>query len=107
MSGAFRASPESLRASAAGIRQTAESFDSHAAAFQARVQGLQEPPGTDMISPLIWVAHGVVFKVAMDCVSSNIRGMHVHADQLDTTARLHEATEQANVTGIDMLRAEV
>lgn len=107
MNGEFRASPDSIRASAASIRRTAESFGSHLAAFQARVQSLQEPPGNDMISPLIWVAHGVVFKIAMDCVWSNIRGMHVHADQLDTTARLHEATEQANVTGIDMLGAEV
>jgi hypothetical protein len=107
VSGGIRVSPASIRAAAAGIRQTAESFDSNVAAFQGRVQGLQEPPGNDMISPLIWTAHDVVFKVAMDCMSSNVRGLHMHADELDTTAASHEAAEDANVTGINQLRAEV
>ncbi len=107
MSGGFRVSPATMRAGAAGIRQTADSFDSHVAAFQARVRSLQEPPGNDMISPLIWAAHGVVFKVAMDCATSNRRGLGVHADELDTAAGAHEAAEEANVTGIGLLRTQV
>jgi Excreted virulence factor EspC, type VII ESX diderm len=107
VSDGIRVSPASIRAAAAGIRQTAESFDSNVAAFQGQVQSLVESPGNDMISPLIWTAHDVVFKVAMDSMSSNVRGLHVHADELDTTATAHEAAEQANVAGINQLRAEV
>jgi hypothetical protein len=107
VSGGIRVSPGSIRTAAAGIRQTADSFDSQVTAFRARVQGLQEPPGNDMISPLIWTAHDVVFKVAMDCMASNIRGLHVHADELDAAATVHESTEQANVANINYLRGEV
>lgn len=71
------------------------------------MQSLQEPPGNDMISPLIWTAHDVVFKVAMDCMASNVRGLHIHAGELDAAAAAHESTEQANVAGINQLRGEV
>ncbi|MGE5291938.1 MAG: WXG100 family type VII secretion target [Micromonosporaceae bacterium] len=107
MSDGIRVSPDSIRTAAGGIRQTADSFGSQVAAFQSRVQSLREPPGNDMISPLIWMAHDVVLKVAMDCMASNIRGLHMHADELDAAASAHESVERAHVAGINQLRGEV
>ena len=96
--------PDMIRSSASGIRQTAQSLESHTADFQARVNGLVEQPGNDMVSPLIWTAHGLVFQVAMKCMSSNINGLGAHAEHLETTAKAHDLTEEANAAGINRVR---
>src|SRR5690348_7425465 len=63
--------PDQLRAAAAGLEDTATSFDARIQPFIGTVQGLVQEPGNDMVSPLIWVAHEVVFGVAARCLSSN------------------------------------
>ena len=104
MTDGIRVSPDSIRNSAANIRQTAASLAAETQRFQSMVSGLVEQPGSDMISPLIWTAHGVVFDVAAKCLASNIKGLGTHAHNLETMARVHDLTEEANVVSVNRVR---
>jgi len=100
----MRVSPAAIRDAASGIRQTAQSFDAQVQAFLSRVEGLREPPGNDMVSPLIWAAHDAVLTAATRCFSSNTATLHGHADGLDVTADGYEGAERVNTFEINRVR---
>jgi uncharacterized protein YukE len=95
--------PELIRSAATGLHDTATAFDAQIQAFVAKVNGLVEEPGTDMVSPLIWAAHDAVFSIAMQCLGSNTAALHTHAAKLLTAADRFETTDQANAAGFDKL----
>lgn len=86
MSGEMRVSPDRIHSAASGIRQTAQSFDNELQVFLGHVNSLREPPGNDMISPLIWAALDAVLSAATRSFNSHTAALHSHADRLDLAA---------------------
>ena len=103
MGGKLRVDPGEIQYSAAGIRETADHLAGSVQDFHGQVQGLVQPPGNDMISPLIWAAHSAVLDAAMRCFASNTTSLYGHAAKLDATAAKYRAADQGNVTAIDQV----
>ena len=103
MAGGLRVDPDQIQASAAGLRGTAQDLTVTAQGFERQVQGLVQPPGNDMISPLIWSAHSAVLTAALRCFAANARGLHSHAAKLDAAAAAYRGAEQHNVRAADQI----
>jgi hypothetical protein len=107
MAGGLRVNPDQIQESAVGIRQTAQNLASSVQDFQGQVQGLIQPPGGDMISPLIWSAHHAVLSSALRCFASNTSALSDQAAKLDLTAETYRQAEQDNVTAINQIRGSL
>jgi hypothetical protein len=96
-----------ILAGISGLHQTATALDAAQQEFNAKVQSLVEPPGLDLISPLIWAAHGAVLPVLQQCVASNAHGIRTHAEKWATAQKIHDMVEKVTAGELGRVRGEL